>query len=162
MAKRKAGRKASARTKAPDAIELLKKDHAAVKQAFKQFEKAKYKDPNAMREFVAAICKDLTMHTKLEEEIFYPAVRARIKDDDLMNEALVEHNSAKALIADIEKLAGDDPMFKPSVTVLAEYVRHHAGEEEREMMPKAKRLKLDLAGLAEQMLRRKEELKGSI
>ena len=162
MAKRKASRKSSSRTKAPDAIELLKKDHAAVKQAFKQFEKAKYKDPNAMREFVATICKDLTMHTKLEEELFYPAVRAKVKDDELMNEALVEHNSAKTLIAEIEKLQGDDPMLKPSVTVLAEYVRHHVREEEREIMPKAKRLKLDLAGLAEQMLRRKEELKGSI
>jgi len=158
MAKAKAKRKA----KTPDAIELLKKDHAAVKKAFKQFEKAKYKDANAMREFVATICNDLTMHTKLEEEIFYPAVRAKIKDDGLMNEALVEHNSAKTLIAEIEKLQGDDPMLKPSVTVLAEYVQHHVREEEREIMPKAKRLKLDLAGLAEQMLRRKEELKGSI
>ena len=156
-----AKRKARAKAKAPDAIELLKKDHAAVKQAFKQFEKAKYKDPNAMREFVATICKDLTMHTKLEEELFYPAVRAKIKDDELMNEALVEHNSENTLIADIEKQQGDDPMLKPSVTVLAEYVQHHIREEEREIMPKAKRLKLDLAGLAEQLLTRKEELKAS-
>ena len=158
MAKAKAKRK----PKTPDAIELLKKDHAAVKKAFKQFEKAKYKDGNAMREFVATICNDLTMHTKLEEEIFYPAVRAKIKDDDLMNEALVEHNSAKTLIAEIGKLQGDDPMLKPSVTVLAEYVQHHVREEEREIMPKAKRLKLDLAGLAEQMLKRKDELKASL
>jgi hemerythrin superfamily protein len=158
MAKAKAKRKSA---KAPDAIDLLREDHAAVKKAFKQFEKAKYKDPNAMREFVATICKDLTMHTKLEEELFYPAVRAKIKDDELMNEALVEHNSAKTLIADIEKLQGDDPMLKPSVTVLAEYVQHHIREEEREIMPKAKRLKLDLSGLAEQLMRRKEELKAS-
>jgi hemerythrin-like domain-containing protein len=158
MAKAKAKRKPNT----PDAIELLKKDHAAVKKAFKQFEKAKYKDPNAMREFVATICNDLKMHTKLEEEIFYPAVRARLRDDELMNEALVEHNSAKTLIAEIEKLQGDDPMLKPSVTVLAEYVQHHVREEEREIMPKAKRLKLDLAGLAEQMLKRKEELKASL
>ena len=154
-AKRKAG-------KTPDAIDLLKQDHAAVKKAFKQFEKAKYKDPNARREFIAAICKDLIMHTELEEQIFYPAVRAKLKDDDLMNEALVEHNSAKTLIAEIEKLQGDDPMLKPSVAVLAEYVQHHVREEEREIMPKAKRLKLDLAGLAEQMLKRKEELKASL
>lgn len=157
----KAKRKA-AKSKAPDAIELLKKDHAAVKKAFKQFEKAKYKDPNAMREFVATICNDLTMHTKLEEEIFYPAVRAKIKDDDLMNEALVEHNSAKTLIAEIEKLPGDDPMLKPSVTVLAEYVQHHVREEEREILPKAKRLKLDLAGLAQEMLARREQLKAAV
>ncbi|MBW8907034.1 MAG: hemerythrin domain-containing protein [Betaproteobacteria bacterium] len=163
MAKTKRGRKAAKRgrkaAKAPDAVELLKKDHAEVKKAFKQFEKAKYKDPNALHEFVATICNDLTIHTRLEEEIFYPAVRAKIKDDDLMNEALVEHNSAKTLIADIQKLRADDPMFKPSVTVLAEYVQHHAREEEREMLPKAKRLKLDLAGLADEMLVLRDQLK---
>jgi hemerythrin superfamily protein len=100
--------------KAPDAIDLLKQDHAAVKKAFKQFEKAKYKDPNARREFVATICHDLTMHTKLEEEIFYPAVRAKLRDEDLMNKALVEHNSAKQLIAELEKMQGDDPMLRPT------------------------------------------------
>ena len=100
--------------KAPDAIDLLKQDHAAVKKAFKQFEKAKYKDPNARREFVATICNDLTMHTKLEEEIFYPAVRAKLRDEDLMNKALVEHNSAKQLIAELEKMQGDDPMLRPT------------------------------------------------
>jgi hemerythrin superfamily protein len=155
----KAKRKSKA--KAPDAVDLLKRDHAQVKKAFKQFEKAKYKDPNALREFVATICNELAIHTRLEEELFYPAVRARLKDDDLMNEALVEHNSAKKLIAEIEKLSGDDPMLKPSVTVLAEYVQHHVREEERELMPKAKRLKLDLSGLADQMTKRKDELKRS-
>ncbi|HZS68972.1 MAG TPA: hemerythrin domain-containing protein [Burkholderiales bacterium] len=151
-AKRKAG-------KTPDAIDLLKQDHAAVKKAFKQFEKAKYKDPNARREFIAAICNDLIMHTELEEQIFYPAVRAKLKDDDLMNEALVEHNSAKQLIAELQKMPGDDPLLKPTATVLAEYVNHHVREEEREILPKSKRLKLDLAGLAERMRARKEELK---
>src|SRR5919205_323330 len=76
---------------------------------------------NARREFVASICKDITMHATVEEEIFYPAVRAKIDDDDLMNEALVEHNSAKQLIAELERMAGDDPMLKPTVTVLQEY-----------------------------------------
>ena len=150
------------KAKAPDALELLKKDHSAVKQAFKLFEKTKYKDPNAMREFVASICNDLTMHSKLEEEIFYPAVRAKIKDDELMNEALVEHNSVKALIGELEKMPGDDAMLKPTVTVLAEYVQHHVREEEKHILPKAKRLKLDLQGLAQQMLARKDELKARL
>ncbi|HUQ76945.1 MAG TPA: hemerythrin domain-containing protein [Burkholderiales bacterium] len=145
-----------------DAIDLLKRDHAEVKKAFKDFEKAKYKDPKAGKEFLASICKAITLHAKLEEEIFYPAVRARIDDDDLMNEAQVEHNSAKQLIADIEKMAGDDPMLKGTATVLAEYIQHHVREEENEMFPKAKRLKLDLQGMAEQMLARKEELKGQM
>jgi hemerythrin superfamily protein len=155
----KAKRKAA---KAPDAIDLIKHDHAAVKKAFQQFAKSKYKDPNARREFVATICNDLTMHSKLEEEIFYPAVRAKVKDDDLMNEALVEHNSVKMLIGELEKMQGDDPMLKPTVTVLEEYVKHHVREEEREILPKAKRLKLDLAGLAEQMSARKDELKARL
>ena len=152
----KAKRKAA---KAPDAIDLIKQDHAAVKKAFQQFSKSKYKDPNARREFIAAICNDLIMHTELEEQIFYPAVRAKLKDDDLMNEALVEHNSAKRLIAELQKMPGDDPLLKPTATVLAEYVNHHVREEEREILPKSKRLKLDLAGLAERMRARKEELK---
>src|SRR3954462_14116100 len=151
--------KAKARKKKQDAIELLKRDHADVKKAFKQFEKAKYKDPNACKAFIASICRDIEMHAAVEEEIFYPAVRAKIKDDDLMNEAQVEHNSAKQLIAEIGKLAGDDPMLKASATVLSEYVNHHVKEEEREMFPKVKRAKLDLEALAEQILERKDELK---
>lgn len=144
----------------PDAIELLRRDHADVKKAFKDFEKAKYKDPNARKEFVAAICKAIEMHATVEEEIFYPAVRSRIKDDDLMNEALVEHTSAKQLIGAIERLAGDDPMLKANVMVLSEYINHHVKEEENEMFPKVKRLKLDLEGLARQILERKDQLKG--
>ena len=142
-----------------DAIDLLKRDHADVKKAFKEFEKAKYKDPNACKQFVASICKAIDMHAKVEEEIFYPAVRERIKDDDLMNEAMVEHKSAKQLIAEIRGLAGDDPMLKANATVLSEYINHHVKEEENEMFPKARRLKLDLEGLAEKMLARKDELK---
>jgi hemerythrin-like domain-containing protein len=157
MAKTK---KAKARkAKKQDAIELLKRDHAEVKKAFKAFEKAKYKDPQACKDFLASICRDIEMHAAVEEEIFYPAVRARIKDDDLMNEAQVEHNSAKQLIAEIGKLAGDEPMLKAHAQVLAEYIQHHVREEENEMFPKAKRAKLDLEGLAQQILERKDQLK---
>jgi hemerythrin superfamily protein len=154
--------KKSKAKKAPDAIELLKRDHAEVKKAFKDFEKAKYKDPSACKEFVASICKAITMHAMLEEEIFYPAVRKKLDEDDLMNEAQVEHNSAKVLIRDIEKMSGDDPMLKATATVLAEYIQHHVKEEENEMFPKVKRAKLDLEGLALQMLERKEELKSRL
>ena len=142
-----------------DAIDLLKRDHADVKKAFKDFEKAKYRDPNACKEFIASICKAIEMHATVEEEIFYPAVRARIKDDDLMNEAVVEHKSAKQLIADIRRLSGDDPMLKANAMVLSEYINHHVKEEENEMFPKVRRLKLDLEGLARQMLARKDALK---
>jgi len=155
----KAKKRKAKKARQQDAIELLKRDHADVKKAFKQFEKAKYKDPQACKDFLASICRDLEVHTALEEEIFYPAVRGKIKDDDLMNEAQVEHNSAKQLIAEIERLGGDDPMLKAHAQVLSEYVNHHVREEENEMFPKAKRAKLDLEGLAQQMLERKEQLK---
>jgi hemerythrin superfamily protein len=155
----KAKKRKAKKAKKQDAIELLKRDHAEVKRSFKAFEKAKYKDPNACKEFLASICKAIEMHAKLEEEIFYPAVRAKIKDDDLMNEAEVEHNSAKVLIGDIEKMSGDDPMLKATAMVLSEYIQHHVKEEENEMFPKAKRAKLDLDALAQQMLERKEQLK---
>jgi hemerythrin superfamily protein len=155
----KAKKRKLKKAKQQDAIDLLKKDHAEVKKAFRQFEKAKYKDPQARKDFLATICRDLEIHTTLEEEIFYPAARAKIKDDDLMNEAQVEHNSAKQLIAEVEKLAGDDPMLKAHAQVLSEYVNHHVREEENEMFPKVKRAKVDLEGLAQQMLERKEQLK---
>jgi hemerythrin superfamily protein len=155
----KAKKRKAKKAKQQDAIDLLKRDHADVKKAFKEFEKAKYKDPRACKDFLASICRDLEMHTTLEEEIFYPAVRGKIKDDDLMNEAQVEHNSAKQLIAEIEKLGGDDPMLKAHAQVLSEYVNHHVREEENEMFPKVKRAKLDLEGLAQEMLERKEQLK---
>ena len=155
----KAKKRKAKKARQQDAIELLKRDHADVKKAFKQFEKAKYKDPQACKDFLASICRDLEVHTALEEEIFYPAVRGKIKDDDLMNEAQVEHNSAKQLIAEIEQLGGDDPMLKAHAQVLSEYVNHHVREEENEMFPKVKRAKLDLEGLAQQMLERKEQLK---
>jgi len=155
----KAKKRKAKKAKQQNAIDLLRKDHAEVKKAFKQFEKAKYKDPQACKDFLASICRDLEMHTTLEEEIFYPAVRGRIKADDLMNEAQVEHNSAKQLIAELEKLAGDDPMLKAHAQVLSEYVNHHVKEEEGEMFPKAKRAKLDLEALGQQLLERKEQLK---
>jgi hemerythrin superfamily protein len=155
----KAKKRKAKKAKQQNAIDLLRKDHAEVKKAFKQFEKAKYKDPQACKDFLGSICRDLEMHTMVEEEIFYPAVRAKIKDDDLMNEAQVEHNSAKQLIAELEKLAGDDPMLKAHAQVLSEYVNHHVKEEEGEMFPKAKRAKLDLEALGQQILQRKDELK---
>ncbi len=158
MAKAKKAKKA----KKQDAVELLKRDHADVKKAFREFEKAKYKDPKACEAFIASVCNAIEMHAAVEEEIFYPAVRERIKDDDLMNEALVEHESARQLIAAIRGLAGDDPMLKANATVLSEYINHHVREEENEMFPKVRRLKLDLERLAREMLDRKDELKAKL
>jgi hemerythrin superfamily protein len=142
----------------PDAIELLKEDHAKVKKAFKQFEKMDREDTAAMQELVTTVCEDLKAHTMIEEEIFYPAVRAELDDDDLMNEAQIEHQSAKELIEQLEGLQPDDPLYVPTFTVLSEYVTHHVKEEEEEMFPEVKKLELDLEALGEQMKERKEAL----
>ncbi|HZQ72190.1 MAG TPA: hemerythrin domain-containing protein [Burkholderiales bacterium] len=145
--------------KVPTALALLKEDHDKVKEAFEQFEKMDRSDVERCRELVERVCADLRMHTTLEEEIVYPAVREAIDDEDLMNEAAVEHESAKTLIAQLETMEPDDPNYYATFTVLGEYVMHHVEEEEGEMFPQAKKAKdLDLEALGEQMKARKEEL----
>jgi hemerythrin superfamily protein len=144
--------------KASDAIALLTADHDSVKKAFKAFEKMDHEDSSAMQELVEQVCEELKVHTTLEEEIFYPAVRAAIGDDDLMNEAQVEHNSANELIGLLEGMDATDPMYPATFTVLCEYVLHHAEEEESEMFPAARKAELDLDDLGEQIQARKEEL----
>ena len=146
------------RAETPDALALLKADHASVKKSFKDFEKMDHEDTDAIKEFVQAVCNELKVHTTIEEEIFYPAVRRKIDDEDLMNEALVEHASAKDLIRQLEKMEAEDPLFVATFKVLAEYVTHHIKEEEGEIFPGTKRLKLDLEALARQMMERREEL----
>lgn len=142
----------------PDAIELLKEDHATVKKAFKEFEKIDHEDTATMKEMVTMVCNELKVHTTIEEEIFYPAVREAIEDEDLMNEAQVEHQSAKDLIAQLEGMEADDPLYAATFTVLGEYVQHHVKEEESEMFPQVKKAKLDLDALGEKMMARKETL----
>jgi hemerythrin-like domain-containing protein len=110
---------------------------------------------------VQTVCEDLRVHTMLEEEIFYPAVREAIDDEDIMNEASVEHETAKTLIEQLENMEPDDPNYYATFTVLGEYVLHHVKEEEGEMFPEAKKAEdLDLEALGEQMRQRKEELVG--
>ena len=145
--------------KTPTAIDLLKDDHEKVKKAFKEFEKMDRSDTETCRQLVRSVCEDLRVHTTLEEEIFYPAVREAIDDEDIMNEASVEHETAKTLIEQLENMEPDDPNYHATFTVLGEYVLHHVKEEEGEMFPQAKKAKeLDLEALGEQMRARKQEL----
>ena len=147
--------------KAPDVLTLLKEDHDKVKDAFKQFESLDRADVETCRELVESVCADLRMHSMLEEEIVYPALRAAIGDEDLMNEAAIEHEMAETLIDQLENMGPDDPNYFATFTVLGEYVMHHVKEEEGEMFPQAKKAKeLDLEALGEQMRSRKEELVG--
>ena len=141
-----------------NALELLKQDHAKVKQSFKEFEKMDHEDEATMQEMVRAVCAELKAHATIEEEIFYPAVRAAIEDEDLMNEAQVEHQSAKDLIAQLEGMNPDDPLYSATFTVLGEYVLHHVKEEESEMFPQVRKAKLDLAELGARIMERKQQL----
>jgi len=141
-----------------DAIDLLKQDHDRVEKTFKEFEKMDRQDAEACRELIGRVCEDLTVHTTLEEEILYPAVREAIDDEDLMNEAAVEHETARMLIEQLQNMGPDDPNYFATFTVLGEYVRHHIKEEQGEMFPAARKAGLDLAALAERMQARRDEL----
>ena len=147
--------------KADGAIEMLKEDHARVQKAFNQFEKMDREDPATIKQLVQTVCEELKVHTTLEEEIFYPALRDAIDDEDIMNEAAVEHETAKMLIDQLENMGPDDPNYRATFTVLGEYVRHHVKEEEGEMFPQAKKTDLDFEDLAQRMKERKQELVGA-
>ena len=139
-----------------DALALLKDDHREVESLFSRFEKARGEAEKGR--LGEKICNELDVHARIEEQLFYPAVREAISDDELMNEAEVEHASAKDLIGQIQSMQPDDDLYDAKVTVLGEYINHHVQEEEGEMFPKARRAKVDLAGLAEQLKQRKEQL----
>jgi len=153
---------ASKRSKANEAINMLKEDHAQVEKSFKEFEKLDREDTETAHQLVLGVCEALKVHTTLEEEIFYPAVRDAIDDEDIMNEAAVEHETAKMLIDQLENMPADDPNFHATFTVLGEYVRHHVKEEEGEMFQQAKKSDLDFEDLAQRMKARKEELVGEV
>jgi hemerythrin-like domain-containing protein len=152
--------KPSARGATPDAIKLLTSDHREVKALFQQYQEMV--DHDAADEdkhpIAQQICLMLTVHAQIEEEIFYPAARDAIKEEDLVDEATVEHATAKDLIAQLEASDPSDDMFDAKVKVLGEYIDHHVKEEESEMFPQARKAKMDLATLGEEMSARKGEL----
>ena len=156
--------KRGASAKQDDAIAILTADHKKVQQLFKQFEKIKEEDgaEEEMAELANQICMELTVHTQIEEEVFYPACREAIEEGDLLDEAEVEHASAKDLIAQIESMQPGDELFAAKVTVLGEYVNHHIEEEEEEMFPKVKKAKVDTEALGQEMMELKEELQSEI
>lgn len=140
-----------------NAIALLKADHRKVKDLFKQFEESGSQAAKA--KIAQEAIKELKIHTVIEEEIFYPAVRQAIQDeDDIMNEAQEEHHVAKMLIAELERIGHQNEHFEAKFTVLAENVRHHIKEEEEEMLPEAKKTDIDFDALGEQMMERKQRL----
>lgn len=151
----------STKTSKNEAIAQLTADHAKVKKLFKQYERlAKADAPDKQKQELATmICTELTAHATAEEEIFYPAARAAIDKVELVDEADIEHASAKDLIAQIEGSSPSDDHYDAKVKVLGEYIDHHVQEEENEMFPKVRRAKVDTVALGEQIAARKEEIK---
>jgi hemerythrin superfamily protein len=144
---------------AQDAIGMLIADHKRVASLFADFKRLTDEGRDKEKaSVVEKICQELTVHTQLEEELFYPAVRKATNDEDQMDEALVEHAGAKQLIAQLQGADPGDDFYDARVTVLAEQIDHHVEEEEGSMFPKARFSRLDTAKLGAVMLARKKEL----
>jgi hypothetical protein len=139
-----------------NAIDLLKGDHERMKALFRRFEKASSL-PEKKRLADEAVL-ELKVHSLLEEEIFYPAIRQVIEDDSLMNLADEEHHAVKVLLAELSTMQGTESHFDGKFTVLTENVVHHMREEEEEMFPKAEMTDIDFDKLGVRMQRRKEDL----
>ena len=141
-----------------DAIALLKADHREVEQLFAAFEEAK--GASRKEKLAREICTELKIHTLLEEEIFYPAFEGKI-EQDLLDEAVVEHDGAKVLINDIEAGGPDEEFYDAKVKVLSEQIEHHVGEEEKPaegLFAQCRKSDVDLVALRDRMLARKQEL----
>jgi len=141
--------------------DMLREDHKKVKGLFEKFEQAD--DATAKQRIVETALAELEVHAKLEEELIYPAIRAEIGDEDLMDEALEEHHVVHGLLGELKKMKPSDERYDAKFTVLAENVRHHIKEEESEMFPKAEDCEIDWEALCSQVVKRKEQLlaKGS-
>lgn len=147
-----------ARSVPKDAIAMLKADHEAVSQMFADYEATR--SVPKKKALVDEICSALSVHAQIEEEIFYPAVKAALKDKLLVPEATVEHAGVKDLIAQLQGVEPDGEMYDAKVKVLSEYVKHHVKEEQNEMFPKAKASSLDMVDVGARLLARKDELLG--
>nr|WP_229502085.1 hemerythrin domain-containing protein [Telluria cellulosilytica]MDN4042837.1 hemerythrin domain-containing protein [Massilia sp. YIM B02787] len=147
-----------------DAIALLTADHREVAEMFEQFEQLGDRATTSKEKLKDKICKALIAHTTIEEEIFYPAVRAANVEEgeDMVDEAIVEHAAAKDLIKQLQEMQPDDDLYDAKVKVLSEQIEHHVKEEEKEMFPKAKKAGLDLLALGQEMALRKQELMSTL
>lgn len=144
-----------------NAIDLLTQDHRTVQKLYKDFQKADRNDTDALMEIVETACAELRIHSIIEEEIFYPALRSKLGEEgeDLLNEAAVEHEVVDELIDKLGEIDPADSNYAAYFTVLCESAEHHIKEEEKELFPKVRKLKdLDLEELGAEMQARKDEL----
>jgi hypothetical protein len=150
------GAEARAGSNRQDALALLQRDHRDVQALFKRYTAAA--DENEKSALAERICLLLKAHTRIEEEIFYPAARRRIDDKELINEALIEHQTAKDLIEEIESAEAGDPMIEARMQVLSEQIAHHVQEEENELFPEMQAAEIDLMGLGARLFERRQEV----
>lgn len=147
----------------PDAIALLKEDHRKVEDLFEKAEKARDEDRKKM--LVQQICTELMIHSMVEEEIFYPACKDKIDDEDMLDEAYVEHDGAKVLIAEIAQGNPEDEFYDAKVMVLSEMIKHHVKEEEKPgegFFAQARKGDVDMEALGGTLQARKEQLLAAI
>jgi hypothetical protein len=145
----------------PDAIALLKADHRKVEALFASYEKAT--GESRKKSIAEQICMELTIHTKIEEDVFYPACEGGV-DEDLLREAYVEHDGAKVLVAELEAGAPDEKFYDAKVKVLSEVIEHHVEEEEKRvegMFAQARKAGLNMDDLGERMMAEKQSLLAS-
>ena len=145
-----------------DAIALLKQDHRTVEELFEKFEKAS--GEGRKQKLAEEICLELSVHAMIEEEIFYPACEGKV-EEELLEEAYVEHDGAKVLIAEIEAGGPSDEFYDAKVTVLQEQIEHHVEEEEKRMeglFAQARKAGLDMEALGVELGTRKQELLSQI
>lgn len=141
-------------------LEMLKEDHQRVKKAFREAEKLHEQEAHdELQALVEQTCSEIEVHARLEEELFYPAAREAVQDEDLIEEAEVEHGSAKTLIAQLKDLSAEDPKYFATFRVLGEYLKHHIKEEENELFEQVGgRSKVQWEELQQQMLTMRETL----
>jgi len=146
-----------------DAVALLKADHRKVEELFDQFEKAK--SSSAKQALAEKICTELSVHTAIEEEIFYPACTGKVEDESVLQEAYVEHDGAKVIISELLSASPDDEFYDAKVKVLSEQIKHHVKEEEMRsegLFAQARDAGLDMEDLGDRMMVRKQELLAEI
>lgn len=157
--KRAAQRKSRSGSTPGSALTLLRKDHREVEEFFEQYEDLDHN--RAKAELARTICNALKVHTQIEEEIFYPAARKATSDENLLDEALVEHAGAKHLISEIESMKVGDDLYDAKIRVLGEQIKHHVKEEEEELFPEIESSDMDVAAVGKQLADRKAKLMAS-
>lgn len=142
-----------------DVIAMLTADHQRVKRAFREAEKlAEQEDMESLEQLVRHTCAELQVHAQMEEDVLYPAIRKAIKEPELVDEAEIEHASAKDLIGQLEVMKAEDPKFAATFKVLGEYVKHHIKEEEGEMFEQLNRTGIEWESLLQEMQELRSQL----